>query len=223
MHILIVDDDEVILQLVSIQLTQAGYSVTQASNAEAALALLQKQTAHLAVVDVMMPGIDGYQLAHILTANYDIPVILLTAKGQLQDKEKGFQQGIDDYIVKPFEAKELLFRVQAILRRHQKSTQTQLKLGNVQIDTMNWEIAIDQQQYIWPMRELEILAFLMQRAGHNVNRWKLIEDIWGESLDQPEYTLNTHINRIRERLKRTKATIEIVTIRGVGYRLEVLK
>jgi two-component system, OmpR family, response regulator len=221
LHLLLVDDDESILQLVSIHLKNAGYTVTTASEAKAALAFLQNETFHLAIVDVMMPGIDGFQLANILTKEHDIPVILLTAKGQLEDKEKGFEQGIDDYIVKPFETKELLYRVQAVLRRTQKLSSVHATAGNVLIDTTSWEISIANESYIWPMRELEILAYLLMRKGRNVNRFDLIDELWGETLDQPEFTLNTHINRIRDRLKRTQANIEIITLRGVGYRLEV--
>lgn len=133
MHILIVDDDASILKLVSIHLSQAGYTVTKAESAEAAISFLTSEQFHLAIVDVMMPGMDGFQLARILTQDYDIPVILLTAKGQIEDKEIGFQQGIDDYIVKPFETKELLFRVKALLRRYQKLTLSQVTAGNVKI------------------------------------------------------------------------------------------
>src|SRR5690606_29984633 len=104
-------------------LEQAGYDVTRASNAEAALALLQGQQVDLMIIDVMMPGMDGFQLANIVINQYEIPVIMLTAKGQIEDKQKGFEQGIDDYIVKPFETKELLFRVNAVLRRYRKSLQ----------------------------------------------------------------------------------------------------
>ncbi len=221
MHILLVDDDDSILQLVSIHLQNAGYTVTKASEATAALAFLQNETFHLAIVDVMMPGMDGYQLAKILTAEHDIPVILLTAKGQLEDKEIGFEQGIDDYIVKPFETKELLYRVQAVLRRASKMTSSTTIAGNVSIDTDTWEIKIANESYIWPMRELEILAYFIQRKGRNVSRWDLIDELWGESLEQPEYTLNTHINRLRDRLRRANATVEITTIRGIGYKLEV--
>ena len=142
MHLLLVDDDESILQLVSIHLKNAGYTVTKASEATAALAFLQNETFHLAIVDVMMPGMDGFQLANILTKEHDVPVILLTAKGQLEDKEKGFEQGIDDYIVKPFETKELLYRVQAVLRRSSKITSSTTIAGNVSIDTDSWEIEI---------------------------------------------------------------------------------
>lgn len=221
MHIVVVDDDEAILQLVSIHLEQAGYDVTRASNAEAALALLQGQQVDLMIIDVMMPGMDGFQLANIVINQYEIPVIMLTAKGQIEDKQKGFEQGIDDYIVKPFETKELLFRVNAVLRRYRKSLQGKTAAGNVKIDTNTWELMIGDKQYIWPMRELEILAYFLQRTNRNVSRWDLIDEIWGDSLEQPEFTLNTHINRIRERLKRAGANIEIVTIRGFGYQLEV--
>lgn len=217
------DDDEAILQLVSIHLEQAGYHVQKASNAEAALAFLQHHPFDLMIIDVMMPGMDGFQLANIVTKQYEVPVIMLTAKGQIEDKQKGFEQGIDDYIVKPFETSELLFRVNAILRRYRKSIQALTTAGNIQIDTKSWELTIANQQYIWPMRELEILHYLLQRANRNVSRWDLIDDIWGDTLEQPEFTLNTHINRIRERLKRAEANIEIVTIRGFGYQLEVKK
>ncbi|WP_144493253.1 response regulator transcription factor [Bacillus pumilus] len=221
MHILVVDDDEAILQLVSIHLEQAGYHVTKASNAEAALAFLQHHSFDLMIIDVMMPGMDGFQLASIVIKQYELPVIMLTAKGQIEDKQQGFEQGIDDYIVKPFETKELLFRVNAILRRYRKSIEALTTAGNIQIDTNRWELTIKNQQYIWPMRELEILHYLLQRANRNVSRWDLIDSIWGDTLEQPEFTLNTHINRIRERLKRAEANVEIVTIRGFGYQLEV--
>lgn len=215
------DDDEAILQLVSIHLEQAGYHVTKASNAEAALAFLQHHSFDLMIIDVMMPGMDGFQLANMVIKQYELPVIMLTAKGQIEDKQQGFEQGIDDYIVKPFETKELLFRVNAILRRYRKSIEALTTAGNIQIDTKRWELTIENQQYIWPMRELEILHYLLQRANRNVSRWDLIDDIWGDTLEQPEFTLNTHINRIRERLKRAEANVEIVTIRGFGYQLEV--
>ncbi len=221
MHILVVDDDEAILQLVSIHLEQAGYHVTKASNAEAALAFLQHHSFDLMIIDVMMPGMDGFQLANMVIKQYELPVIMLTAKGQIEDKQQGFEQGIDDYIVKPFETKELLFRVNAILRRYRKSIEALTTAGNIQIDPNRWELTIENQQYIWPMRELEILHYLLQRANRNVSRWDLIDSIWGDTLEQPEFTLNTHINRIRERLKRAEANVEIVTIRGFGYQLEV--
>ena len=120
MQILLVDDDLDTLQLVSIHLEREGYKVHNADNAEAALTLLETYKVDLAIVDVMMPGMNGFELTEILTKDYDIPVILLTAKGQLVDKEKGFTAGSEDYIVKPFEPSELLFRVAVVLRRYER-------------------------------------------------------------------------------------------------------
>lgn len=119
-QVLVVDDDSNILDLVSIQLTQAGYTVIKAKNADEALEKMEEQQPDIAVVDVMMPGMNGYELTKIIRDEFDIPVLLLTAKGELEDKERGFSAGSDDYVVKPFEPKELLFRINAILRRYDK-------------------------------------------------------------------------------------------------------
>ena len=138
MKILVVDDDSYIQQLVAIHLGKEGYTVFKANDAEQALLLLEDQLVDLAIVDVMMPGMDGFQLTRILTQDLDIPVILLTAKGQLEDKEKGFLSGTEDYMVKPFEPKELLFRVAVVLRRSERSVQENLQAGNLTINRRNF-------------------------------------------------------------------------------------
>ena len=143
MRILVVDDDRDILQLVSIHLKREGYTVYQASDAEAALALLEHQDVDLAVVDVMMPGMNGFELTRILARDMEVPVILLTAKGQLADKEKGFLAGSEDYLVKPFEPKELLFRIAVVLRRFERSMEMIIEIGNMRIDRENYEVAVD--------------------------------------------------------------------------------
>lgn len=220
-RILVVDDVPANVKLLEARLLAEYFEVVGAYSGQEALDACEYGKIDVVLLDVMMPGMDGFQLANIVINQYEIPVIMLTAKGQIEDKQKGFEQGIDDYIVKPFETKELLFRVNAVLRRYRKSLQGKTAAGNVKIDTNTWELMIGDKQYIWPMRELEILAYLLQRTNRNVSRWDLIDEIWGDSLEQPEFTLNTHINRIRERLKRAGANIEIVTIRGFGYQLEV--
>ena len=221
MRILVVDDDRDILQLVSIHLKREGYTVYQASDAEAALALLEHQDVDLAVVDVMMPGMNGFELTRVLAHDMEIPVILLTAKGQLADKEKGFLAGSEDYLVKPFEPKELLFRVAVILRRLERSMETIIEAGNMKIDRANYEVAVDGQTFMLPMKEFELLSLLASKAGKVVPRAFLLEQTWGYDYEGNELTLNTHINRLRERLKRYGAAVEIQTIRGVGYKLEV--
>lgn len=223
MKILVVDDDLYIQQLVAIHLGKEGYSVFRATDAEQALLLLEEQLVDLAIVDVMMPGMDGFDLTRILTQDLNIPVILLTAKGQLEDKEKGFLSGSEDYVVKPFEPKELLFRVAVVLRRSERSVQANLQAGNVAINRRNFEVAIGDETVILPLKEFEILSLLISRANLATPRGLLFEYVWGEDHDVSEMTLNTHINRIRDRLKRYAATVEIHTMRGIGYKLEALK
>lgn len=223
MKILVVDDDLYIQQLVAIHLGNEGYTVFRATDAEQALLLLEEQLVDLAIVDVMMPGMDGFDLTRILTQELNIPVILLTAKGQLEDKEKGFLSGTEDYVVKPFEPKELLFRVAVVLRRSERSVQENLQSGNVMINRRNFEVAIGDETVILPLKEFEILSLLVSRANLATPRGLLFEYVWGEDHDVSEMTLNTHINRIRDRLKRYGATVEIHTMRGIGYKLEALK
>ncbi|WP_084242751.1 response regulator transcription factor [Planomicrobium okeanokoites] len=223
MKILVVDDDLYIQQLVAIHLGNEDYTVFRATDAEQALLLLEEQLVDLAIVDVMMPGMDGFDLTRILTQDLNIPVILLTAKGQLEDKEQGFLSGSEDYVVKPFEPKELLFRVAVVLRRSERSVQENLQSGNVTINRRNFEVAIGDETVILPLKEFEILSLLVSRANLATPRGLLFEYVWGEGHDVSEMTLNTHINRIRDRLKRYGATVEIHTMRGIGYKLEALK
>jgi DNA-binding response OmpR family regulator len=223
MHVLVVDDDAYIQQLVSIHLNREGYKVFQANHAEEALAFLENKTIDLAIVDVMMPGMDGFELTKILSEDFHIPVILLTAKGQLDDKERGFLSGTEDYIVKPFEVKELLFRVAVVLRRVKRAMESVTKVGNLMMDRKYFEVMIDQQTILLPLKEFEILNLLASRVNKIVPRAMLVEQVWGLDYEGSEQTLNTHINRIRERLKKYEAAVEIQTVRGIGYRLEVIK
>lgn len=220
MKILVVDDDAHILQLLSIHLRKEGYTVLLAEHAEAALKLLKEESINLAVVDVMMPGMNGFELAQILTSDYEIPVILLTAKGQLEDKEQGFNSGADDYLVKPFEPKELLFRIAAILRRIKHTVEEKIEFANIFIDKQSYEVIINGKTTIMPLKEFELLAMLASRANKTVSRSTLIDEAWGENTEDYELTLNTHMNRLRDRLRKHGATAEVTTIRGVGYRLE---
>ncbi|USK86042.1 response regulator transcription factor [Peribacillus asahii] len=223
MKILVVDDDVYIQQLIFIHLSREGYQVYRANNAEEALAFLEEQTVHLAIVDVMMPGMDGFELTRILSNDFQIPVILLTAKGQLDDKERGFLSGSEDYIVKPFEVKELLFRVAVVLRRVERAIDTVIKVGNLMIDRKSFEVMINQETILLPLKEFELLSLLASRVNKITPRAALVEQAWGVDYEGGEQTLNTHINRVRERLKKYGATVEIQTIRGIGYKLEEMK
>ena len=220
MKILVVDDDYDILQLVTIHLSREGYEVLQAHNGQHALELLEETEVSLAIVDVMMPGMDGFSLTRILTKELDIPVILLTAKGQISDKEQGFKSGSEDYLVKPFEPKELLFRVAVVLRRYGRAMESVVKVGNVKINRNDFEVIINDETILFPLKEFELLTLLPARANKVTPRSVLLEQAWGEDYDGSELTLNTHMNRIRDRLKRYNASIEIQTVRGIGYKLE---
>lgn len=222
MTILVVDDDPHIVQLVAIQLQQAGYKTLAAASAEQALQLIDGELIRLAIVDVMMPGMNGFELTSILSRDLAIPVILLTAKGQLDDKEQGFLSGAEDYVVKPFEPKELLYRVAVVLRRHKPQLHTHLQAGNVSINRETYEVTIGQDTVIMPLKEFELLSLLASRPQQPVTRALLMSHVWGEEYEGNELTLNTHMNRIRERLKRHQATVEIQTLRGIGYKLESL-
>lgn len=222
MKILVVDDDYNIQHLVSIHLKNEGYTVLPANDAEHALQLLEDEHVDLAIVDVMMPGMNGFELTKILTNDLSIPVILLTAKGQLDDKEQGFLSGSDDYITKPFEPRELLFRVAVVLRRFERTIQDTLQFSNITINRKNYEMKINDETIILPLKEFEILSLLIARANQITPRQLLMEHVWGYENEGNELSLNTHINRIRERLKRFDAKIEIQTMRGIGYKLEEL-
>lgn len=218
MRILVVDDDVNILELVNINLSKAGYDVVKATNGLQALEKIEEQLPDLAVVDVMMPGMDGFELTKRLRAEADIPVLLLTAKGELEDKEKGFLAGSDDYVVKPFEPKELLFRINAILRRYDKAVDTIIEVGPMIINRQSYEVSIGKKVLLPPLKEFELLSVLASKPNHVFERDLLIERVWGFDYEGDEQTLNVHIKRLREKLPEE---VKIVTVRGVGYKLEV--
>ncbi|WOV87665.1 response regulator transcription factor [Sporosarcina oncorhynchi] len=221
MKILVVDDDPNILELVNIHLSQAGYAVMKAGNGIEALKLLDEDLPDLAVVDVMMPGMDGYELTKRLRDEADIPVLLLTAKGELEDKEKGFLAGSDDYVVKPFEPKELLFRINAILRRYDKAVDIHIRVGPLQINRQSYEVSIGKKVLLLPLKEFELLSVLASKPNHVFERDLLIERVWGFDYEGDEQTLNVHIKRLRDKLEGLPESIKISTVRGVGYKLEV--
>ncbi|MEE6134350.1 response regulator transcription factor [Priestia sp. GS2] len=219
--ILLVDDDLHILKLVTIHLSQAGYDVLQAKHGSEALERLQKENVNLAVVDVMMPFVDGYTLTREIRRLYDIPVILLTAKSQIEDKEQGFSAGTDDYLVKPFEPKELLFRIQALLRRYDTEEDAfVIKLGQTSINKKSYEVKVRTKTLLLPLREFELLAFLATNSMRVFSRENLIEHVWGLDYEGDSRTVDVHIKRLRERFAGLTDDFHIKTVRGVGYSLE---
>ena len=222
--ILIVDDDLNVLQLVNINLSKAGYKVFQAKDGTEALGVLNGKVCDLAVVDVMMPFMDGYTLTKEIRKKYDIPVILLTAKNQIEDKEKGFKSGTDDYLVKPFEPRELIFRIEALLRRYDKhSDDSIIHIGSTTINKKNYEVQIGDRTVLLPLKEFELLHFLTSNPMQVFSRDHLIEHIWGMDFTGDDRTVDVHIKRLRSRFSKLTDDFQIKTVRGVGYLLEAKK
>jgi two-component system, OmpR family, response regulator len=219
--ILIVDDDLNILFLVKSQLQGAGHVVYQAQDGAGALKMLDETVIDLAVVDVMMPGMDGYELTRQIREMRDIPVIMLTAKGQIEDKEQGFLSGTDDYIVKPFDPKELIFRINALFRRYQKRSNMLITIGDVTINQQNFEVQAGNKTLILPLKEFELLSYMASKPNQVFTRNQLIEEIWGIDFSGDERTLNVHVKRLRDRFSELTDDFTIKTIRGVGYLVEV--
>ena len=220
-HILIVDDDEHIRKLLTIHLKQEGYQVSTAKDGEKAKTLLHKERYDLAIVDIMMPIVDGYELTKYIRKNYDIPVILLTAKGQLEDKEKGFLSGTDDYVVKPFEPKELIYRMKALFRRYDQNIDDVIQLHETTINKKSYEVKIGEQSFLLPLKEFELLFLLASHPGQVFSREQLVEKVWGMDYQGDERTVDVHIKRLRDRFAKVTSDFTIKTVRGIGYALEV--
>ena len=219
--ILVVDDDSNIVKFVTLNLEEAGFLTVGASDGRNALEKLKKEACDLAVVDIMMPYMDGLALTEILKRDFDIPIIMLTAKGHIDDKAEAFKIGTDDYLVKPFEPRELLFRIEALLRRYSDETSnTTLKLGKVLINSNNYSVEIEGKVYMLPLKEFELLQLLAQYPGQVFTRDALIERIWGPDYEGDDRTVDVHIKRLRSRFKSAVDEFEIKTMRGRGYFLE---
>ncbi|MDY0395014.1 response regulator transcription factor [Virgibacillus halophilus] len=218
--ILIVDDDAHIRELLKFYLQREGYRTLEASDGKEAVNLLEKESVQLALVDIMMPHMDGYQLCAEIRQYYDLPVMMITAKGELIDKEKAYAAGTDDYIVKPFEPKEVLFRIKALLRRFQLLNETKIKIGNITINRHNYEVESGKKRWMLPLKEFELLAQLASYPDRLFTREQLIDLVWGNDFSGNDRTVDVHIKRLRERFNQAEHGFSIQTVRGMGYKLE---
>ncbi len=219
--ILIADDDGHIRALLRTVLTQEGYRVIEAKDGDEAARLMDETPVDLAVLDVMMPGRNGLDLCTQIRALYDIPVILLTAREQLSDKEAGYAHGTDDYITKPFEPRELLFRMNALFRRYSLASSEKIRLNRLTIDRKNHEVTDGETTLLLPLKEFELLAQLAQYPGRLFERGELIRLVWGADYEGDERTVDVHIKRLRQRFADYEDDFVIRTVRGIGYKLEV--
>lgn len=219
--ILIVDDDPHIRELVSIFLHNEGFDIYEAVDGVEALKTLESVKADMVILDVMMPNMDGWELCRELRESYDMPLLMLTAKGETSQKVKGFQLGTDDYLVKPFEPLELVARVRALLKRYRIESSQTVQIGELTMNRKTFEVTLNGEELTLPLKEFELLFKLASYPGKTFSREQLIEDIWGFDFDGNERTLDVHINRLRERFPEGKYSFKIRTIRGLGYRMEM--
>lgn len=218
--IMIVDDDPHIRELVKVFLRKEGFELYEAADGVQALSLLETVKADLVILDIMMPNMDGWELCRELREHYDLPLLMLTAKGETSQKVKGFELGTDDYLVKPFEPAELAARVKALLKRYRIAASQTVQVGELLLDRKSFEVTVNGQSLTLPLKEFELLFKLASYPGRTLPREQLIEEIWGYDYDGNERTVDVHINRLRDRFPEERHSFRIRTIRGLGYRLE---
>lgn len=216
--ILIVEDDTDLNQLFCRTLQRNGYSPFGVADAGEALELLDTESIDLIITDVMMPGMNGFEFVRQLReAQMMMPVMMVTAKGDIMDKQIGFQAGADDYLVKPVDIQEMLLRVQALLRRAKSVSERKLTFGGTELFYDNWMVKDSQGSQTLPQKEFQLLYKLLSYPGQIFTRQQILDDIWGVDGYVDSHTLDVHISRLRERFKKNE-DFEIVTIRGLGYR-----
>ena len=218
--IMVVDDEMHIRELVRFYLDKAGFDTIEAANAEEALDIVENQYIDLAVVDIMMPGMDGFELVEQMRQYREFPVIMLTAKSQSKDKLRGFSLGIDDYVTKPFDPDELMARVKTILKRYSINSSNVVKIGDVIFDGDKYEVRYQDQIIHLPLKQFELAFELAKNPNQIFTREQLIEKIWGMDYDGFDRPVDVHIQRIRENLGHLPG-FKVVTVRGLGYKIEV--
>ncbi|HZK34756.1 MAG TPA: response regulator transcription factor [Bacillota bacterium] len=223
-RIMVVDDDFNIAQLVRLYLERDGYSVETYANGELALDAFKTNPPHLVVLDIMLPGMDGWDICREIRKLSEIPIIMLTAKGETFDKILGLELGADDYVVKPFDPKELVARVKAVLRRHKVDKQEdsqQVSYPNLNVNISDYTVTYYSESIDLPPKELELLFFLASNPNKVFTREQLLEQVWGFDFFGDSRTVDVHIKRLRGKFNNVNDTWQIKTVWSVGYKFEV--
>ena len=225
--ILIVDDDVNIAELISLYLTKECYDTRMVHDGEEALAVYEQYEPNLILLDLMLPGIDGYQVCREIRAKSNLPIIMLSAKGEIFDKVLGLELGADDYIMKPFDSKELVARVKAVLRRYQPAKPETPSAGvkcveypDLTINQSNYSVIYRGRAVDMPPKELELLYFLASSPNQVFTREQLLDQIWGYEYIGDTRTVDVHIKRLREKIK-DHSPWGLATVWGIGYKFEV--
>lgn len=224
--ILIVDDEENICELVRLYIEKEGFDAIIANDGQEAVAKFNKEKPDLILLDIMLPIKDGWQVCREIRAQSKVPIIMLTAKGETFDKVLGLELGADDYVVKPFEPKELIARIRAVLRRSadsvdEKADEDELSFDGLKINQSTYEVYVDDKKVEMPPKEFELLYFLAKNTNKVFTRDQLLDEIWGYEFFGDSRTVDVHIKRIREKLEGENRTWALKTVWGVGYKFEV--
>ena len=222
--ILIVDDDANITELIRLYLDKEGFLTTCASNGKIALDKFNSENPSLIILDIMMPEMDGWQVCREIRRTSNVPIIMLTAKGETFDKVLGLELGADDYMVKPFETKELVARVKAVLRRFEtkdSDSRKEISYTNLSVNLSNYELKLNGKIIEIPPKELELLYFLASNPTRVFTREQLLEEVWGFDYFGDSRTVDVHIKRLREKLEGVEGNWQLKTVWGVGYKFEV--
>ena len=226
-RILIVDDDKNICELLRLYLEKEGYGTAMAHDGENALAVFEEGNFDLVLLDVMMPRVDGWEACRRIRAKGDTPIIMLTAKGETFDKVLGLELGADDYVVKPFDTKEVVARIKAVLRRSGRTVHTAtvpdgaLVFYNLVVNITKYELKVRDEVIDTPPKELELLHHLASNPNKVFTRDALLDEVWGFEYYGDSRTIDVHIKRLREKLEGVSEQWSLKTVWGVGYKFEV--
>ena len=219
--ILVVEDNEVLNEMISTKLKLENYSVYSAFDGEEGLNILEHEHIDLIISDIMMPGIDGYELTKSLRdINSTIPILMISAKNQIEDMEKGFMAGTDDYMIKPINMQEMMLRVKALLRRSQIANERKLKIGSTILDYDALTITIKDNIYDMPPKEFYLIFKLLSSPNKIFTRMELMDEIWGMDIDIDDRTIDSHIKKLRRKFE-SCSDFEIITVRGLGYKAKI--
>ncbi|ACM60554.1 DNA-binding response OmpR family regulator [Caldicellulosiruptor bescii] len=223
MKILIIDDDVKICEVIKLYLEKEGFEVVVAHNGMDGIAMFKNEMPDLVILDIMLPKKDGYEVCRELRKISNIPIIMLTAKGETFDKVLGLELGADDYIVKPFDPKELIARIKAVLRRTQGEVNDEkvVVYPNLTVNLTTYEVKLEDKVIDMPPKEIELLYFLASHPNKVFTREQLLDHIWGYNFVGDTRTVDVHIKRIREKIEKDKYPWKIKTVWGVGYKFEI--
>lgn len=225
LHILVVEDEPSIATLITYNLKQAGYTTDVANNGRKALQMVENQHYDFIVLDLMLPEIDGYEVCQTIRQNNnDVPILMLTAKTEEDDKVLGLKMGADDYLTKPFSPKELVARIEAIMRRMKKAEKKQhepIVIGDLKIDVSNFQVFVKDEKIELTKKEFEVLVYLVQRRETIVSRDELLHSVWGYDYVGDTRTVDMQVSRLRDKIEEdSKNPKYIKTVWGLGYKVE---